>query len=86
MGEKEIKKEMKEYAEKEGFKLNSNKKIVDNLMKGLVVNKKKYGELYCPCRVITGDKKEDKKIICPCVYHKKEIKDYGKCLCGLFEG
>jgi len=83
---KELKKEMKEYAEKEGFRLNSNGKIVDNVLKGLLRNKEKHGEIYCPCRVITGDKKEDKKIICPCYYHKKEIKNYGKCLCGLFEG
>lgn len=84
MSEEKLSKEMKEYADKQGFKLNPNKKIVENVINGLLRNKKLHGEIYCPCRVITGDKKEDKKIICPCYYHKKEIKEYGKCLCGLF--
>jgi len=47
-------------------------------------NGDKYGERYCPCRVITGNFEEDKVIICPCIYHKQEIKDWGHCLCRLF--
>ncbi|MGR3220281.1 MAG: ferredoxin-thioredoxin reductase catalytic domain-containing protein [Candidatus Anammoxibacter sp.] len=46
--------------------------------------KKKYGFDYCPCRIVTGDKEKDDKIICPCVYHEEEIKRDGKCHCDLF--
>lgn len=69
----------KSYAVKEGFKLNPNKKIVDAIIKGLIKNKEKYGDYYCPCRI-----RRTKKEVCPCAYHKKEIKEKGKCLCGLF--
>jgi len=74
----------KEHAEKNGFRLNPDKKIVEGLIKGLLANEKKYGQRYCPCRRVTGNKEEDKKIICPCVYHKNEIKEMNHCYCGLF--
>jgi len=74
----------REYAKKQGFKLNPNKKIVDNILKRELVLKKEKGELYCPCRRLTGDKEKDKKIICPCAYHRDEIKNDGHCHCFLF--
>ncbi len=81
---KELKQKSKKHAEKAGIKLNSNEKIVNGVFKGLLKNKKKYGEIYCPCRVITGNKEKDKKIICPCIFHMNEIKLQGHCLCMLF--
>ena len=80
----ELIKKSEEYAKKEGFRLNPNRKIVEGIVKGLLLNKKKYGELYCPCRRVTGNKEEDKKIICPCIYHKEELKRMGHCHCWLF--
>ena len=74
----------KNYAINNGFKLNPDKKIVRGVIKGLFINEKKFGEKYCPCRRRTGIKEVDKKIICPCVYHKKEIKEKGHCHCFLF--
>lgn len=74
-------KELKKHAINEGFKLNSNKRIVDALINGLMKNKKEKGEHFCPCRI-----RHTKKEICPCAHHKKEIKEKGKCLCGLFVG
>ncbi len=76
--------EYKEYSRKNGFSLNPNKKIVEGVIKGLLENEKRYGKRYCPCRRIKGIPKEDEKIICPCVYHKKEIKKQGHCHCLLF--
>ena len=73
-----------EYAKKSGFKLNPDKKIVALLIRGMVINKLKYGEFYCPCRRVTGDPEKDRLIICPCAYHKEEIERFGKCHCGLF--
>ena len=81
---KQFKKESEEYASSQGFRLNPDEKIVNFVIKGLLKNKKEKGELYCPCRRVTGNKQEDKKIICPCAFHKKEIKQDGKCKCGLF--
>jgi len=74
----------KKYAEKNGFKLNPNKQVVESLIKGLLTREKKYGARYCPCRRVTGNKEKDKLNICPCPEHKKEIKETGKCYCGLF--
>ena len=73
-----------EHAKKNGFNVNPNKKVVDNIINRLLENEKKHSEKYCPCRAITGDKEEDKKIICPCIYHKDEVKNQGHCLCNLF--
>ncbi len=84
MNETDLIKKSEDYAKEQGFKLNPDKKILKELIKGLLMNKKKKGELYCPCRRIIGDKKEDMKIICPCIYHLSEIKEKGKCHCGLF--
>jgi ferredoxin-thioredoxin reductase catalytic subunit len=72
------------YAESQGFALNPDAKVVDMIVDGLLENLKKHGAAYCPCRPISGDKQEDKKIICPCVYHKEEIARDGKCHCWLF--
>ncbi len=73
-----------DYAAENDFILNPNKKLVEGILKGLVRNEEIHGARYCPCRRITGNKQEDKSIICPCVYHKEEIDNDGKCMCGLF--
>jgi carbon-monoxide dehydrogenase catalytic subunit len=84
MDEKEILKYSEEYAKKAGFALNKDKKQLSYVIKGLKKNEDKYGFRFCPCRVVTGNFDEDRIIICPCIYHKSEIKDMGHCLCRLF--
>ncbi len=79
-----IKKDSLEHAKKSGIKLNPDNKRVDEVIKGLLAKKAKYGEIYCPCRVVSGNKEKDKEIICPCVYHRGEIELQGHCLCNLF--
>lgn len=76
--------QLKKYAESQGFELNPKENIVNGIMEGLAANEKKYGYSYCPCRIVTGKKEIDKYIICPCIYHKEEIKKQGRCHCGLF--
>ena len=76
--------EYKQHAEREGFLLNPDEKRVQNIVKALLKKEERFGERYCPCRVMTGDKEEDKKIICPCIYHKDEVKNDGHCICWLF--
>jgi len=76
--------EYEEYALKNGFKLNPDKKIVEGVVKSLLDRENKFGEKYCPCRRITGNREEDKKIVCPCIYHKEEVEKDGFCFCRLF--
>jgi len=72
------------HAEKNGFKLNPDRKIVEGLARGLLEREKKFGRKYCPCRRITGEEEKDKKIVCPCVFHQEEIREDGHCFCRLF--
>jgi len=73
-----------EYVKANGFSLNPNQDVVERIVKGLLENEKKHGFQYCPCRRITGNAEEDKKNICPCIFHRKELEKLGHCLCGLF--
>jgi ferredoxin-thioredoxin reductase catalytic subunit len=72
------------YAEKRGMQLNPDEERVGEVAKGLAARQEKFGKRYCPCRIITGDPEEDRKIICPCVYHEEELKEHGMCHCKLF--
>lgn len=72
------------YAQNKGFKLNPDQKTVEKLAIGLLINEKKWGARYCPCRRISGNKEEDRAKICPCQWHQEEIERDGHCFCGLF--
>lgn len=76
--------EKKKYAKKNNFQLNPDKKILNFVIAGLVKNKKEKGAEYCPCRPLEGNPEKDKKKICPCFWHKKEIEKQGFCHCRLF--
>jgi ferredoxin-thioredoxin reductase catalytic subunit len=79
-----LKEQSSQYAKSKGFSLNPNTDIVNTIITGLLNNESKGGFRYCPCRPVTGDKEQDKKIICPCAYHLKELETQGHCLCQLF--
>jgi len=81
-----LRKQMKQYANKAGIKLNPDKKQVDWVLEAELKRKDKFGEIYCPCRVVTGNKEKDKEIICPCVFHRGEIELQEHCKCNLFVG
>ena len=81
---REVIKKYEDYAKQNGFKLNPKREIVDRLINGLLEKEKNLGARYCPCRRATGDKDEDKKLICPCYWHKEEIEKEGHCYCWLF--
>lgn len=80
----ELKQKSLEYANSQGFKLQLDEEMLNMIITGLLRNKDKHGEIYCPCRRVVEDKEENKKIICPCVYHKEEIEQDGQCKCRLF--
>jgi ferredoxin-thioredoxin reductase catalytic subunit len=81
--EAELRERIRRYAESHGFILNPKAERLDLVIKGLHTNTVKHGAEYCPCRIRTGDVEEDKKIICPCIYHKDEIEKEGSCHCKL---
>ncbi len=82
--EEEIPAWAREYAKTHGYVLNPDKKRLRVVIKGLARNLTKHGEKYCPCRVRTGDREENRVIICPSIYHGKEIEELGMCHCNLF--
>lgn len=72
------------YAKEHNLRLNSDRAQLRNVLRGLVRNKARFGEQYCPCRIRSGDVEKDRDIICPCIYHKQEIEQEGHCHCNLF--
>ena len=82
--EKKILAESTTYAEREGFVLNPDEKTLNAVISALAKNLNSKGAKYCPCRALTGKKAEDDKKICPCAFHKGEIREQGHCMCRLF--
>ncbi|NOZ22746.1 MAG: ferredoxin:thioredoxin reductase [Planctomycetes bacterium] len=80
----ELRQRYERYVERAGLRLNPDKEQVDATLAGLAMRKLKFGKFYCPCKVVTGDPAKDKRIICPCADHKKEIEENGICTCRLF--
>ncbi len=55
-----------------------------DLLRGLLVNKQRYGYMSCPCRLASGDYEADRDIICPCIYRQADMEEYGSCYCNLY--
>ncbi len=70
---------LKREAEANGYHLNPDVEFTKDLVRGILVNEKRYGYWNCPCRLATGDKREDLDIICPCDYRDPDLTDYGTC-------
>ncbi len=75
---------LKIEAEAAGYHLNPNVDFTKELVKGLLVNEKRYGYWACPCRLASGKKAEDLDIICPCDYRDPDLNDYDCCYCALY--
>lgn len=71
-------------AEEGGYHLNPDIAFTKDLIKGLLVNEKRYGYWNCPCRLASGNKQEDLDIICPCDYRDPDLDGYGYCYCSLY--
>lgn len=67
-----------------GLQFNHDKTRVFELLKGLLMNKDRYGYMSCPCRLANGKHEADKDIICPCNYRNADIEDFDSCYCNLF--
>ena len=75
---------LKKTQEPKGFFFNKDSDTTLNLLDSLLVNKERYGYMSCPCRLASGDREKDKDIICPCRYREDDVKEYGRCYCGLY--
>jgi len=89
MAENKTAEDVHEYvrkaAQRQGWRVNTQKAMLDDLIDGLMVNYNRLGYYNCPCRDSQQDSKLDRDIICPCVYAREaDVDEYGHCYCGLF--
>ncbi len=79
---------MKEYIgmvlQKNNWILIKDQSMFNDLINGLVDNKKSMGYQSCPCRLASGDRKLDRDLICPCDYASDDVKEFGACYCNLY--
>jgi ferredoxin-thioredoxin reductase catalytic subunit len=80
----ELYQKLDEEAEAAAYHLNPDVEFTKDLVKGLIVNQKRYGYQSCPCRLAAGKKEEDLDIICPCDYRDQDLNEYGMCYCALY--
>jgi ferredoxin-thioredoxin reductase catalytic subunit len=75
---------LKKEAESSGYHLNSDIEHTKDLIKGILINQKRYGYWACPCRLASGKKEDDLDIICPCDYRDDDLNEFGSCYCALY--
>ncbi len=71
-------------AEAGGYHLNPEAEFTKDLVRGLIINEKRYGYWACPCRLASGRKEDDLDIICPCDYRDADLNEYDACYCALY--
>lgn len=71
-------------AKQGGYNLNPDADFVRGLVKGLLINERRYGYRACPCRLASGEKAEDLDLICPCDYRDADVTEFGACYCALY--
>ena len=81
---KKLYESLNKKAEESGYHLNRDLKFTNDLIRGLIINEKRYGYRACPCRIASGIKEEDLDIICPCYYRDPDLDEYGMCYCSLY--
>lgn len=75
---------LRRVQEPKGYYFNRDRQRVDELLDALLVNRKRYGYMACPCRLASGDRDKDRDIICPCIYREPDIREFGSCYCNLY--
>lgn len=75
---------VREAQEAKGYFFNPDEGLVAELLEALLVNRKRYGYMSCPCRLASGVRDQDRDIFCPCVYREPDVAEYGTCYCGLY--
>lgn len=75
---------LKSIQEPKGYFFNEDRERVMDLLEALLLNRKRYGYMSCPCRLASGDREKDRDILCPCVYREPDVAQYGSCYCNLY--
>ncbi|MEW6187111.1 MAG: ferredoxin-thioredoxin reductase catalytic domain-containing protein [Thermodesulfobacteriota bacterium] len=84
MNEQELYEQLKKVQEPKGYFFNKDQDRVSDLLSALLLNKGRYGYMCCPCRLASGDRKQDQDILCPCQYRTQDVAEYGSCYCNLY--
>jgi ferredoxin-thioredoxin reductase catalytic chain len=84
MDAKELYEKLKKVQEPKGYYFSNNHERVMELLDALLVNKDRYGYMACPCRLASGDRDNDRDIICPCDYREPDVAEFGSCYCNLY--
>jgi ferredoxin-thioredoxin reductase catalytic subunit len=80
----ELYEKLKKFQEPKGYYFSNNHERVMELLEALLINKERYGYMVCPCRLSSGNRENDRDIICPCVYRKPDVAEFGSCYCNLY--
>ena len=81
----DLKAYMTPFVDRLGYKFNTETEFVDEVLESELEILEDSGDIYCPCRVRSGDPKEDYKIVCPCIpFFRDDFAAIKKCWCGLF--
>jgi ferredoxin-thioredoxin reductase catalytic chain len=70
---------LRKVQEPKGYFFNREGEKVFDLLDGLLINRKRYGYMSCPCRLASGNREWDRDIVCPCIYREEDIREYGRC-------
>ena len=81
----DLKAYMVPFVERLGYKLNTETEFVDEVLEAELEILARDGDVYCPCRIRSGNPKEDVQIVCPCIpFYSDQFAALDKCWCGLF--
>ncbi len=75
---------LRDEAEAGGYHLNPDMDYSKWLIASLIANELRYGYRACPCRLASGDRRDDLDIICPCDYRDADLHEYDACYCALY--
>jgi ferredoxin-thioredoxin reductase catalytic subunit len=75
---------LRKTQEPKGYFFNKDKEKVLELLESLLINKKRYGYMACPCRLASGKRELDRDILCPCEYREEDVAEFGSCYCSLY--
>lgn len=75
---------LKKGQEAKGYYFNRDRERTFDLLRGLLANKDRHGYMACPCRLASGKRDKDRDIICPCIYRKPDVDEFGACYCQLY--
>ena len=71
-------------AKQGGYSLNPDAEFSKGLVRGLMINERRYEYRACPCRLAADDREQDLDIICPCYYRDADVAEHGACYCALY--